>query len=351
MQNKMHGNLTPGKPIRLQLAIRTESIEEALKAVGKPAQCEFKIDGFRLQIHFDGRETKLFTRSMENVTKQFPDVVKTVTGNVKGQDFILDSEVVGHKDEIYLPFQNISQRIKRKYDIENTAKNFPVEVDIFDVVYHNGKNLMNSPLSERRKLLEKIVNQKSGKIILTRKIISGNEEEIERFYSEALQRGTEGLMLKNLEGAYKPGRYVNGWVKLKPVMEPLDLVITKAEWGEGKRSDWLSSFTVSCKKGEEFLEMGKVGSGVKEKNEGVKFSELTKELRRLIINDNGKTVEVKPKLIIEVSYEEIQKSPTYNSGFALRFPRILRVRSEKDVEEINTLSDVERIYSRQRYRK
>ena len=267
MQNKMHGNLTPGKPIRLQLAIRTESIEEALKAVGKPAQCEFKIDGFRLQIHFDGRETKLFTRSMENVTKQFPDVVKTVTGNVKGQDFILDSEVVGHKDEIYLPFQNISQRIKRKYDIENTAKNFPVEVDIFDVVYHNGKNLMNSPLSERRKLLEKIVNQKSVKIILTRKIISGNEEEIERFYSEALQRGTEGLMLKNLEGAYKPGRYVNGWVKLKPVMEPLDLVITKAEWGEGKRSDWLSSFTVSCKKGEEFLEMGKVGSGVKEKNE------------------------------------------------------------------------------------
>ena len=351
MQNKMHGNLTPGKPIRLQLAIRTESIEEALKAVGKPAQCEFKIDGFRLQIHFDGRETKLFTRSMENVTKQFPDVVKTVTGNVKGQDFILDSEVVGHKDEIYLPFQNISQRIKRKYDIENTAKNFPVEVDIFDVVYHNGKNLMNSPLSERRKLLEKIVNQKSGKIILTRKIISGNEEEIERFYSEALQRGTEGLMLKNLEGAYKPGRYVNGWVKLKPVMEPLDLVITKAEWGEGKRSDWLSSFTVSCKKGEEFLEMGKVGSGVKEKNEGVKFSELTKELRRLIINDHGKTVEVKPKLIIEVSYEEIQKSPTYKSGFALRFPRILRVRSEKDVEEINTLSDVERIYSRQRYRK
>ena len=351
MQNKMHGNLTPGKPIRLQLAIRTESIEEALKAVGKPAQCEFKIDGFRLQIHFDGRETKLFTRSMENVTKQFPDVVKTVTGNVKGQDFILDSEVVGHKDEIYLPFQNISQRIKRKYDIENTAKNFPVEVDIFDVVYHNGKNLMNSPLSERRKLLEKIVNQKSGKIILTRKIISGNEEEIERFYSEALQRGTEGLMLKNLEGAYKPGRYVNGWVKLKPVMEPLDLVITKAEWGEGKRSDWLSSFTVSCKKGEEFLEMGKVGSGVKEKNEGVKFSELTKELRRLIINDHGKTVEVKPKLIIEVSYEEIQKSPTYKSGFALRFPRILRVRSEKDVEEINTLSDVEKIYSRQRYRK
>ena len=350
-EGRLELRLSPGKPVKLMLSIKVENINEAFEAVGKPAQCEFKIDGFRLQIHFDGRETKLFTRSMENVTKQFPDVVKTVTGNVKGQDFILDSEVVGHKDEIYLPFQNISQRIKRKYDIENTAKNFPVEVDIFDVVYHNGKNLMNSPLSERRKLLEKIVNQKSGKIILTRKIISGNEEEIERFYSEALQRGTEGLMLKNLEGAYKPGRYVNGWVKLKPVMEPLDLVITKAEWGEGKRSDWLSSFTVSCKKGEEFLEMGKVGSGVKEKNEGVKFSELTKELRRLIINDHGKTVEVKPKLIIEVSYEEIQKSPTYKSGFALRFPRILRVRSEKDVEEINTLSDVERIYSRQRYRK
>ena len=351
IQNKLSGSLKPGRPIQLQLAIKVDSIEEALKAVGEPAQAEYKLDGFRMQIHFDGKEIKLFTRRMENVTKQFPDVVKVVEKHVKGKNFILDSEVAGHKNDKYLAFQNISQRIKRKYDIEKMAKEYPVEINVFDVMYYNGKNVMSNELKERRKLLEKIVKQENGKIILTRKLISDDKKEIDKFYREALQRGTEGLILKNMKGTFKPGRYVNGWVKLKPIMEPFDLVITGATWGEGKRSNWLSSFIISCRRGDDFLEIGRVGSGIKEKNEGLKFSDLTKELKKIIIKDHGKNIEVKPKIIVTVNYEEIQKSPTYNSGFALRFPRITVIRNDLGLNDVDDLERINDVYNKQRHRK
>ena len=231
------------------------------------------------------------------------------------------------------------------------ARDFPVELNIFDVVYYNNENLMNEPLTKRRELLEKIINENKGKIVLTKKIITDDEKKIKRFYDEALKAGTEGLMIKNLESKFKPGRYVNGWVKLKPTLEPLDLVITGATWGEGKRSNWLSSFIVSCKEDDKFLEIGRVGSGVKEKNEGIKFSELTKELKKLIIKSSGKEVEVRPKIILEVGYEEIQKSPSYNSGYALRFPKINSLRIDKGLNDIDTIERINRIYKNQRGRK
>jgi DNA ligase-1 len=350
-ENKLSGVLKPGRPIKLQLAIKVDDIKEALNAVGSPAQFEYKLDGFRVQIHSDGKEIKLFTRRMENVTEQFPDVVKVIKEHVKGKSFILDSEVVGHKNEKYLAFQNISQRIKRKYDIEKIAKEYPVEIDVFDVVYHDGKNYMKIPLNKRRKLLEKIIKEKVGDIILTKKLISDDEKKIKEFYSQALQKGTEGLIAKKIDGDYKPGRYVNGWIKLKPVMESLDLVITGAIWGEGKRSDWLSSFILSCRKGDKFLEIGRVGTGIKEKNEGVTFSDLTKELKKIITKDYGKNVEVKPKIIVSVNYEEIQKSPTYSSSYALRFPRVITIRDDLGLNDVDDLKRITRIYEKQRYRK
>ena len=351
-EGKLELSLTPGKPVKLMLAIKVEDVEEAFKAVGKPAQCEYKLDGFRLQCHFDGKKISLFTRSMENVTRQFPDVVKYLKENVKGKNYILDSEVVGlSKQGRYLPFQKISQRIRRKYDIEKTAKDFPVELNIFDVMYYNGKDLMNESLIKRRKIIEKIVKEEKGRIILTKKLITDDKDKVNKFYNGALAAGTEGLMVKNLQSNFKPGRYVNGWVKLKPILEPLDLVITGAIWGEGKRSNWLSSFIVSCRKGDEYLEIGKVGSGVKEKNEGVTFSDLTKTLKKLIIKSSGKNVEIEPKIIVQVSYEEIQKSPTYNSGFALRFPRINILRDDKGLSDVDSLERIKRIYRNQRGQK
>ena len=146
---------------------------------------------------------------------------------------------------------------------------------------------------------------------------------------------------------YKPGRYVNGWGKLKKILEPLDLVIVKAEYGTGKRAGSLTSFTLSCKDKDNYLEVGKVSTGVKEKDDELTYAELTKLLKPLIIREHEKMIDVKPKIILEIGYEEIQKSSAYTSGYALRFPRVLRLRNDKDLNEINTIKDVEKIYNSQ----
>jgi DNA ligase-1 len=248
-----------------------------------------------------------------------------------------------------MAFQKISQRIKRKYDIEKMAKEFPVELNVFDVIFCNGKSLMNETLKERRKILEKIIEERKEKIVLTKKLISDDEKKVNEFFKESLKEGNEGLMLKNIDSLYIPGRYVNGWCKLKNVLEPLDLVIVGAEYGQGKRAGWLSSFIVACRDKNKFLECGRVSTGIKEKEgQELTYKEMTKILKPLIEKEEGKIVRVKPKIIIEVGYEEIQKSPSYSSSYALRFPRVLQVRSDKPLSEINTLDEIEKIYKIQR---
>lgn len=346
-------SLKPGKPIKMMLSIIASSVEEGFEYLGKPMQTEFKLDGFRLQIHKSKNDTKLFTRRMENVTKQFPDLIGVIPSHVKGDSFILDAEAVGYdkKTKKYLPFQSISQRIKRKYNIHETAEKFPVELNVFDIVYYNGKSLMDKPLKERRKVIESVIRQEPGKIKITDKLVTSDLKEGNKFFNEALKKGTEGLMMKNLNSEYRPGRYVGGWMKLKQILEPLDLVIVGAEYGTGKRAGYLSSYVLACRSDGKLLECGMVSTGVKEKSqeEGITYKELTKLLKSSIIEQKGKSVKIKPKIVIEVGYEEIQKSPTYSSGFALRFPKFLRERSsEKDVKDINTLEDIKRIYNSQR---
>ncbi|MEK6936882.1 MAG: ATP-dependent DNA ligase [Nanoarchaeota archaeon] len=357
-QNKLKDiEIRPGRPAKLMLPVLVNSVDEGIEALGKTVQAEFKMDGFRIQIHKNNKEIKLFTRRMEDVTKQFPDVVEFVKKHVKGEKFIIDCEAVGldKKTNKYMPFQNISQRIKRKYDIEQTAKEFPVELNIFDILYLDGKDLMKLPLIERRKILEKNVREKKWEVVLTRKLVSSDEKEISEFFNESLKAGNEGIMLKNINSFYIPGRYVEGWCKLKNVLEPLDLVIVGATWGEGKRAGELSSYIVACRDKDKFLECGMASTGMKEKEneEGdATYKEMTKLLKPLITKEEGRTVFVKPKIIIEVGYEEIQKSPSYSSGYALRFPRVLRLRNnEKTLSEINTIKDVEKIYNYQRGKK
>jgi len=171
-------SLKPGTPVKSMLAVLSESVEEAFEALGKPTQFEYKLDGFRVQISKD-KDIKVFTRNLEDVTKQFPDIVKFVKENVKAKNFILDGEAVAYdkKTKKYLPFQTISQRIKRKYDIYEMVKKFPIELNLFDVVYSNGRNLINEPLLERRKVLEGITKQVPGKIILTKKLVTDDEKK------------------------------------------------------------------------------------------------------------------------------------------------------------------------------
>src|SRR3989338_780430 len=341
-----------GIPIQVMLALKVDTIEEAFETVGKPAAIEFKYDGFRIQAHKDEKgNVNLFTRRLEDVTSQFPDVVEFVKKYVKGKSFIIDSEAVGYdkKTGKYLPFQNISQRIKRKYDINKTAEDFPVELNVFDIIYYEGKNLISEEYKKRRKLLEKIIKQEQKKIVIAKMKITSDKKDVENFFKEAVNAGNEGLMFKALNAPYKPGARVGYMIKFKSMMETLDLVILGAEWGEGKRVKWLSSYAIACiDDNGNFAEMGKVSTGLKEKKEeGLSFEEMTKLLKPLIISEKGKEVKVKPKIIIEVEYEEIQKSPTYASGFALRFPRIIQIREDKGPHEASTLDYVKKLYAGQ----
>ncbi len=345
-----------GRPIRVMLAIKAENVREAFDIVGRPAFIEYKYDGFRVQIHKskDGK-IWLWTRRLENVTKQFPDVVQYVKECIKADEFVVEGEVVGFdkKTGKFLPFQRISQRIKRKYDIEKMMKEIPVEVHLFDIVYLNGQMLMDKPFMERRKILESIVEQKEGKILLSIGILTDKDEEAQKFYEEAISKGLEGVMFKNIKAPYHPGRRVGYMVKLKPVMETLDLVIVGAEWGEGKRAGWLTSFVLACRDPNtgKFLTVGEVGTGIKEKKEhpdDITFEELTELLKPYIYKQEGKRVWIKPKVVVEVAYEEIQESPRYESGFALRFPRIVRIRYDRSPEDADTIDRIKELYHKQR---
>ena len=344
-----------GKPLKVMLYQKVKNIEEAFERVGKPAAFEYKYDGFRIQVHKKDGKITVFTRRLEEVTAQFPEVVESVKKNVKAGSFILDAECVGYdmKSKKYLPFQSISQRIKRKYDIEEIAAKFPVEVNVFDILNFEGKSMIKSPFKERRALIEKIVSPVPYNIVPAKQIVTSDIDEAKAFYDAALKAGEEGVMAKNLDGIYKPGSRVGYGVKVKPVMESLDLVIVAAEWGEGKRSGWLTSFTLACYDPDtgSFLEIGKVGTGMKEKVElGVSFEQLTELLRPVILKEKGRDVTVKPMVVVEVNFEEIQKSPTYSSGYALRFPRVIRIREDRSPDECSDLSLVQDLYSTQRSR-
>ena len=219
-------------------------------------------------------------------------------------------------------------------------------------MYYEGKSYLDTTLKERRILLEKIIKEKLGIIKLTSILVTDDLIKAKKFYHDALSDGLEGIMMKNLNSLYKPGRYVNGWMKLKPILEPLDLVIVGAEFGEGKRASWLTSFTVACNTKDGLKIVGKVSTGVKEKDSEVTYESLTKLLKPLIISQEGKLVKIKPKIVIEVGYEEIQISQNYDSGFALRFPKFMRLRTdEKILSDINTIEDLKRIYSIQKGKK
>ena len=341
-----------GKPINVMLFPKAKDVNDAFDIVGKPAAFEYKYDGFRTQIHKTGDIVTLFSRRFENVTLQFPEIVKAVKKNVKAEECILDAEAVGidPKTGKNLPFQKISQRIKRKYDIEKIAKQFPVELNIFDILSYKGESLLQTKFKKRREILNAIVEEEEKSIVLAKQLITNDEKKAQEFYAKALKNGEEGVMVKSLEGIYKPGARVGYGVKLKSIMEPLDLVIVAGEYGEGKRSGYLTSFYLACEDNGELREIGKVSTGLKElEEEGITFKKMTELIMPLVSKNEGKFVKIKPQIVIEVGYEEIQKSINYDSGFALRFPRFLRLRiDEKEVEDINTIDDIEMLYNQQR---
>jgi len=297
--------------------------------------------------HKQGDKIWLFTRREEEVTKQFPDLVKYLKESLKANECIVEGEAlaVNPKTGLPLPFQVLSQRIHRKYDIEKMVKEIPVQIHLFDIVYLEGKQLFDKPFKERRKILEKIVKVIPGKVELAKQLVSEDLKELESFYQEALNAKQEGLMLKVLDSPYVFGRHVGTMYKIKPIMETLDLVIVGATYGEGLRAKWLSSYVLACRDPDtgEFLPCGMMGTGLTEEQ----FQLMTDALKDLIVEEKGREVKIRPKIVVEVAFQEIQKSPNYKSGYALRFPRLVRIREDKGPEEADTIERVEELFKSQ----
>lgn len=336
-------DITCGRPIEVMLAKKVGGIEEALDKFS-PAAFEIKYDGVRLQIHKTDEGVLLFTRRLENVTKQFPEIVKSAKENLREDDVVVEGELVAIKskeDRRPRPFQDLSRRIKRKYHIREMADKIPVEINLFDIVYYRGHNIIDEKFTDRRKILESIVKE-SPNFRLAEHLLTDNPGEANRFYSLAIDGGHEGVIAKNLDAPYQPGSRVGYMYKIKPVMETLDLVIVGATWGEGRRAHWLGSFLLATLDPDtgELLTIGRMGTGFTDEQ----LKDMTKLLGDDVVRQEGTEVTLKPRIVVEVAYEEIQKSPTYTSGYALRFPRLVRIRQDKGVGDAETIARVKEIF-------
>ncbi|ALM76177.1 ATP-dependent DNA ligase [Thermococcus barophilus] len=334
-----------GKPIKPMLAQMAANVREALVEMGGEAEFEIKYDGARVQVHKDGDKVIIYSRRLENVTKSIPEVVERIKKSIKPEKAIVEGELVAVGEEGRpRPFQYVLRRFRRKYNIQEMIEKIPLELNLFDVLYVDGENLIDTPFIERRKKLESIVEANQW-IKVAENLITKSPEEAEEFYHKALDMGHEGLMAKRLDSVYEPGNRGKKWLKIKPTMENLDLVIIGAEWGEGRRAHVLSSFLLGAYDPGTgtFVPVGKVGSGFTDED----LVEFTKMLKPLIKKEKGKFVEIEPKVVIEVTYQEIQKSPKYESGFALRFPRYVALREDKSPEDADTLERIAQLYELQ----
>jgi DNA ligase-1 len=265
-----------------------------------------------------------------------------VRKNIKAEEVILEGEVIAIDDLGYpIPFQHLMRRFRRVHAIEDAAERIPVKLYLFDILYLNGKSLISVSYMQRRQILA----ENAGEIPLATQMVTDEAEEAEQFLKEAIDAGHEGLMVKKIDSSYTPGIRGKRWLKIKPVLEPLDLVIVGAEYGYGRRHEWLSDYYLAVRddKTGEFLTVGKTFKGLTD----AEIIEMTKRLKELVVKEEHRRAVVIPKIVVEVIYNEIQRSPKYKCGMALRFARISRIREEKTPEEADTLERIKEIYEKQ----
>jgi DNA ligase-1 len=330
------------RPIKPMMAQMAADVNEALKKHGGKTALEYKLDGARIQIHKSGGDVKVFSRRLTDVTNSLPEVVQLVYEQVKAREAILEGEVIAiGEDGTPMLFQHLMRRFRRVHDVEEMTKQIPVKLYLFDLLYADGQSLIDEHYVERRRKLKEI----SGSIQLTKQIVTSNLQEAENFLNEALKEGHEGLVAKKLDSQYTPGIRGKRWFKIKRILEPLDLVIVAAEYGYGRRRGWLSDYYLAARDAEtgELLKVGKTFKGLTDEE----IIDMTQRLKELAIEEEHGRVAVVPRIVVEVAYNEIQKSPTYKCGMALRFARITRIRDDKSSEEIDTIQRVREIYERQ----
>jgi DNA ligase-1 len=330
------------RPVELMLAQVADDVGEALAEHGGKTAFEYKYDGARVQIHKRGSEVRVFSRRLTDVTRSLPEVVEAVKAYVRGEEAIVEGEVIAVDDRGHpIPFQHLMRRFKRVHEVQGMAEKIPVRLHLFDILFLDGESLITLPYVQRRKILA----ENAGEIALTTQIVTDSKARAEAFLSEAMDAGHEGLMAKKLDSPYTPGTRGKRWFKIKPVLDPLDLVITAAEYGYGRRHGWLSDYYLAARDPAtgEFLNIGKTFKGLTD----AEIIEMTRRLKELVVREERHRVVVLPKIVVEVAYNEIQESPKYKSGMALRFARITRIRDDKSAEDADTIEKVREIFERQ----
>ncbi|MEZ0344974.1 MAG: ATP-dependent DNA ligase [Infirmifilum sp.] len=328
------------RPVKPMLADMAYTPLEVLREHSGYTSAEYKYDGLRVQVHVKDGRIEVFSRRMNRITGFLPDVVEAVKANLKAESGVLDGEALGLVGDRPISFQDIARRFRRKNDFESFLKTLPLRVYFFDLLYLNGKMLIDESYSRRRSMLEEVLPPE----LLARQVYVETPEELERAFKEALDNGHEGLVCKHPGSNYEPGNRGRKWLKLKNA-ETVDCVVTAAEWGHGRRSGWLSDYYLAVRdeRTGDFAVVGKTFKGLTD----AEFQEMTRKLLALKVREEGWVVHVKPQIVVEVEYSEIQRSSRYPSGLALRFARIKRIRADKSPEDVTTLQELWRKYERQ----
>ena len=368
-------------PIGFMLASPVESAAEALSYFSQ-ASVEDKYDGIRAQAHCSADEVRFFSRTRDEITESFPELPDALAG--LPQDVILDGEILawsyaaGESGEPgrALPFSALQQRLGRKKISEELLRRVPVVYMIFDVIYADGELLLDRPLRERAEVLDRLMSQITDlhrdrpgsqrslprhgaaqatlvfedddrpsleRVIRAPVYVASDPDDLERLFTAAQERGNEGLMIKDCDSLYTPGRRGKSWLKMKRELATLDVVVTAAEYGHGKRIGVLSDYTFAVRDGDQLLNVGKAYSGLTD----AEIADMTKYFLEHTIDDQGFRRIVEPTLVLEVAFNNVMRSDRHESGYALRFPRIVRLRPDKPVSEIDTLERVKEIFEHQ----
>jgi len=354
-------------PIIMMRAERLSSGQEIIEKIGRCA-IEPKYDGFRIQVHYKKKnnQIKLYSRNLDNVSFMYPDIIDGVKNEITAEEVIFEGEAIGFKPQTgtFLPFQETVQR-KRKYGITEKAKEIPLKLFVFDILYFNDKNLLTTPYIERRKNLEKIIkltgDLSKDTIMLARENIVDAPPKIELLFEEALTENLEGIIAKKLDGIYQPGARGWNWIKFKrsysaKIEDTIDCLVMGYDLGKGKRTSFgIGAFLVGIydKNKDKFKTMAKIGTGLtdEEWKEIKKRADRFKSEKKPALYEVNKMMEVdvwlKPEIVVEIKADEITKSPVHTAGLALRFPRLEKFRDDKRPEEVTTLFEVEKFFKNQ----
>ncbi len=370
-----------GVPVVPALCQRLPTAEKMVEKMGKLA-VEPKYDGTRMQIHFSRKKkwqskedqiafdfqpkgfVRTFTRNLENTTHMFPDLVKAVFKEVKTQEAILDCEAIAFSPQTgkFLPFQETIKR-KRKYGINKKAKEIPLKFFCFDILYKDGNELLKTPFSKRREILEKILSSQNKTILLSPQIVTDNPQELKKYHNEQIKKGLEGVVAKKWESPYDPGRRGYTWVKFKQekgkkgggLTDTLDCVVLGYYKGKGKRAVFgIGGFLVGVRAKNQLVTISKVGTGLTDDQ----WREMKARADKVAVKEKPEQYQVdknlypdiwcSAKIVVEIEADNITKSPIHAAKYALRFPRLVRFRDDKSPQEATTLKETEKLFNLQK---